>query len=327
MRAIVVDGAGGPDVLRWIERPDPIPGANEVFVRVHATAMNRADVLHRRGLYPTPPGAPPDVPGLEFAGEVVGCGENVRSPARGERVMGIVAGGAHASALVVDAGLCLPVPAGWSWSEAAAIPEAFVTAFDALLLRAALAPGERVLIPAASSGVGTAAVQLARDRGAAVIALSRSATKRQRLGDLGADTVLDPGDPGLVAGTGGRRKRVDVVLDLVGADLWPTVQELIAERGRVVVVGLLSGGRVEVDLARLLMRRVTVSGTVLRTRPLGEKIELLTRFRDAVLPALAAGRLRPVVDRVLPLSRAAEAHALMERNEHFGKIVLEVDAE
>ncbi len=327
MKAIVIGTHGGPDVLEYRTVPDPDPGPEEVRIRVRATALNRADLLQRRGLYPAPPGAPADVPGLEFAGEVETCGGRATRLRPGDRVMGIVAGGGHAERVVLHERLCLEIPPGLSWEAAAAVPEAFLTAFDALFLRAGLAPGECVLVNAAASGVGTAALQIARASGARVVALSRSADKRRRLSALGALAAPDPAAPDLArairdasAGAG-----VDVVIDLLGASAWRTNVEVLAPRGRIVLVGLLGGATTEVDLAALLIKRATVVGTVLRSRPLEERIELVRRFGRQMLPLLAAGRLQPVVDRTLPLGEAAAAHRLMERNAHFGKIVLVTD--
>jgi len=326
MRAIVITRAGGPEVLEIRRRPTPSAGAGEVLVRVRATALNRADVLQRLGRYPAPAGVPADVPGLEFAGEVETVGSGVTTWRPGDRVMGIVGGGAYADRLVAPADTCLPVPERMDWTEAAAVPEAFFTAFDALWLRAGVRPSEAVLVHAASSGVGTAAVQLASAGGARVVALSRDAAKRDRLARLCPDAaVLDAGRedlaPAIVAAS---RGGVDVVVDLVGAAAFRLNVEVLRPLGRWVLVGTMSGSRVEVDLGALLRGRLTLVGTVLRTRPPEEKAALVAAFRDAATEWLASGRIVPVVDDVLPLDRAAEAHRRMESNRQFGKIVLEV---
>lgn len=326
MKAVVIAGAGGTEVLELREVPDPPFGPDDVRVRIQATAMNRADVLQRRGLYPAPPGAPPDIPGLEFAGRVEGCGERVRLLRPGDRVMAIVGGGAHAERISLPERLCLPVPARLTWEEAAAIPEAFATAFDALLLQGGLSAGEVVLVHAAASGVGSAAVQVAAAAGATVVALSRSADKRKRLEAMGAPHVLDPSADGLPdrirEALGGRG--VDVVLELVGAASWAVDLEVLAERGRLVLVGTMGGARVDADLGVLMRKRLSVLGTVLRSRPVEEKIALSREFARRMIPLFEQGRLRAVVDRVLPLSRIAEAHERIEGNETFGKLVLRV---
>jgi putative PIG3 family NAD(P)H quinone oxidoreductase len=328
MKAVVITEPGGPEVLQLRELPDPVPRPDEVLVRVRATALNRADLLQRRGRYPAPPGSPSDVPGLEFAGEVVACGERARAWKPGARVMGILGGGGYAELLCTHEQLCLPVPDRLDWPRAAAVPEAFLTAFDALLRLARLRPTERLLLHAAASGVGTAASQVARLVGATTVGLCRTAAKRRRLAALGLGEVLDPATENLAqmirSAAGGD---VDVVLDMVGAPVWALNLEVLATRGRIVVIGLLGGARVELDLATLLRKRVAVVGSVLRSRPLEEKIELAADFAARMGPLLADGRLDPVVDRVFPLERAAEAHALLERNESFGKLVLAVGGE
>jgi putative PIG3 family NAD(P)H quinone oxidoreductase len=325
MRAVVISRPGGPEVLELQQSPDPSPGPEEVLVRIHATAINRADLLQRRGRYPAPPGSPQDIPGLEFAGEVVTRGERVQGIEVGDRVMGILGGGGYAELVAIHERLCLPVPPGMSWAAAAATPEAFLTAYDALFHQGQLAPGEVLLLHAAGSGVGTAAAQLASVAGAQVVGLARNPAKRRRLEQLGLQGVLDPSQADLadeirlVAGGD-----VDLVLDAVGASMWELNLEVLRQRGRIVVIGLLGGSRPQVDLAVLIRKRLTVIGSVLRSRPLEEKVALVQEFGRRVLPLLAAGRLRPVVDRCLDWAQAAEAHALMERNENFGKIVLTV---
>jgi putative PIG3 family NAD(P)H quinone oxidoreductase len=325
MQAIVISRSGGPEVLELRRVPDPSCGPEDVGVRVRATALNRADLLQRRGRYPAPPGAPPDIPGLEFAGRVETVGERVRAFACGDRVMGIVAGGGHAERVVLHERLCLPVPAALSWDEAAAIPEAFLTAYDALFRLGRLTVGETLLVPAAGSGVGTAAVQLAALGGARVVALSRSAPKRARLHDLGAHAVLDPAIDGLAdAIRGAAGGGVDVVLDLLGRASGSLHTGVLREHGRIVVIGLLEGSRAEIDLSELMRKRAALVGSVLRSRPLEEKAVLAQEFGARVLPLIAAGRLRAVVDRSYDWRAVAEAHARMERNENFGKIVLRV---
>jgi len=326
MRALIITRPGGPEVLELRTTADPVFAPDEVLVRVRASALNRADLLQRRGLYPAPPGAPSDIPGLEFAGEVVACGELVTTLQPGDRVMGIVGGGGQAEKLKLHERLCLRIPPGMTFDDAAAVPEAFLTAYDALFLRGGLKPGEAVLLHAAGSGVGTAAVAIATVAGARVVALSRSPDKRRRLEAMGAHRVLDPAAPHLAESirmaTGG--EGVDCVVDFLGAASWTLNVEVLAHRGRLVLVGTMSGSKVEADLSSLMRKRLTVVGTILRSRPLEEKIELVQSFARTMLPLLAAGRLKPVVDRVVPLEDAAGVHAAMESNENFGKIVLRI---
>lgn len=324
LKAIVIEQPGGPEVLKTVERPVPEPGPGEVRVRVRASALNRADLLQRRGIYPPPPGFPPDIPGLEYVGEVDAVGSSAGLWAVGSRVMGIVGGGAHAEYVCVQEREAIRVPQGLDWSEAAAVPEAFITAYDALIRQGELSKGERVLIHAVGSGVGTAAVQLAKEVGAITFGTSRTPPKLERAKELGLDYPIDstwerwPQTVAELAGRGG----IDVVLDLVGGSYHGENMRLAAHLGRIVVAGTMGGAKVELDLGLLLRKRLRVFGTVLRTRPLEEKIELARDFSDNVVPLLAAGRLRPVIDRVVAFEDAAEAHRVMESNQSFGKIVL-----
>lgn len=325
MRAITISRPGGPEVLQLREFPDPMPGPEEVRVAIRATALNRADLLQRRGAYPAPPGSPREIPGLEFAGRVEACGERVQSLETGDRVMGLLGGGGYAEKVALHERLCMRIPPGMSWEDAAATPEAFLTAYDALIHQGRLAAGEALLLHAAASGVGTAAAQLAAVAGARVIGLSRTPRKRRRLEQLGLHGVLDPARTDLAeaivlaAGSG-----VDLVLELIGAATLGLDLEVLRQRGRIVVIGLLGGAGAELDLGILMRKRLSVKGSVLRSRPLEEKLTLVQEFAQRVLPLMATGRVKPVVDRQLPWERVAEGHALMERNENFGKIVLRV---
>ncbi|HUH13120.1 MAG TPA: NAD(P)H-quinone oxidoreductase, partial [Longimicrobiales bacterium] len=324
LRAIVIAAPGGPEVLEERELPSPEPGRGEVLVRVRATALNRADLLQRRGRYAPPPGVPSDIPGLEYAGVVERVGEDVRHRRPGERVMGLVAGGAYAEYVRVHARETVPVPTGLALEEAAAVPEAFITAWDALFPRLGLGMGERLLIHAVGSGVGTAAVQLARHAGALTLGTARSAWKLTRAAELGLDVGIDSSHEDfsevVSEKTGG--DGVDAILDLVGAEYLEANLRSLALGGRQVVVGTVSGTRAEVDLSMLLRRRITLVGTVLRSRPLEEKIEAALALERHVSPLLADRRIRPVVDRVLPIEEVHAAHRAMEENENFGKIVL-----
>lgn len=324
MRAVRITRDGGPEVLEWLEAPDPVCGPDDVLVRVRSSALNRADLLQRRGLYPAPPDAPADIPGLEFAGVVKECGARARGFRPGDRVMGILGGGGHAEMVALHHRLCLRIPPTLDWKEAAAIPEVFLTAFDALYTQGGLTTGEVVLVQAAASGVGTAAMQLARAGGGRPIGLARTAAKRERLREAGLRPVFDPAAEDLperirIAGGGAG---VDLILDVVGAAAWPLHRRVLRERGRVVVIGLLGGSRLELDLALLLRKRWTLRGSVLRSRPLEEKIRLVQEFSGRMLTLFASGDLRPWVDRSFPIRDVAQAHEFMERNANVGKIVL-----
>lgn len=321
MRAIAITKFGGPDVLQVVERPVPEPSRGEVRVRVRATAINRADLLQRMGAYPAPADAPPDIPGLEFAGEVDALGADVERWQVGDRVFGLVGGGAYAEALVTHERALARIPDGVSFEDAAAIPEAFVTAHDALVTQAGLTAGETVLVPAVGSGVGTAAAQLGRSLGAFVIGTARTADKLERAKPLGMDAgVLVEG--GRFADAVKAIAAPHVVLELVGGAYVDEDLRCIRTLGRIVLVGLMAGARSEVDLGLVLRKRVRIFGTVLRARPLEEKLAAMRAFEDQVVPLLARGKLAPVIDRAMPLAEAAAAHARMASNDSFGKIVL-----
>ncbi|HET8656182.1 MAG TPA: NAD(P)H-quinone oxidoreductase [Longimicrobiaceae bacterium] len=324
MRAIVIARPGGPEVLEEQERPTPEPGPGQIRVRVRASGLNRADLLQRRGGYPAPAGAPADVPGLEYAGEVDALGEGAGLWAVGSRVMGIVGGGAHAEFVCVHEREAMRVPHNLSWEEAAAIPEVFLTAYDALFRQLDVQMGERVLIHAVGSGVGTAAVQLAHVTGATTLGTSRTASKLQRAQRLGLDIGIGVSGPGWAEQVARETEGegVHAIVDLVGGDYLGDDLRVLTVRGRCVVVGTMGGATTTIDLGMLLRKRAQLLGTVLRSRPVEEKIALAREFSDSALPLFSSGRIRPVVERVFPFSEAREAHALMERNDTFGKVVL-----
>jgi NADPH:quinone reductase len=323
MNAVIITRAGGPEVLEIGERPLPEPGPGEIRVRVRASALNRADLLQRRGRYPAPPGAPPDIPGLEYAGEVEAAGEGVGMWAVGNRVMGIISGGGHAEYVVVHEREAVRVPPNLNWEQAAAVPEVFITAYDALFRHLDLTVGERLLIHAVGSGVGTAALQLARAAGAVTLGTSRTAEKLERAQQFGLDVAIDVTAQDWVevveATTEGG---VHTVLDLVGGGYFAGNLRVLCIGGRMVVVGTVSGTEVTLDLGTLMRRRIQLIGTVLRTRPLEEKIALAREFSKSVIPLLHSGRIHPVVDAVYPFADIAEAHRRMEANDTFGKLVL-----
>lgn len=320
MKAIVISRFGGPEVLELREVPSPEPGPGEARVRVRATAVNRADLMQRMGGYPAPPGSPADIPGLEFAGEVDAVGAGADLPV-GTRVYGLAGGGTYAEQVVVHARTLARMPDGLSFTDAAAVPEAFLTAYDAMV-QGRLAAGDCVLVHAVGSGVGTAAVQIARAIGARAVGTSRTPDKLARARELGMAA-------GIVVADGKFADRVpeppDVILELVGGGYLAEDVRCAAPRGRIVVVGLMAGARADVDFALVLRKRLEIRGTVLRARPLEEKIQVGQMLAKNLTPLFASGALRPVVDRVLPLRDAAAAHAAMAANEGFGKIVLTVD--
>jgi NADPH:quinone reductase len=324
MRAMVI--ADGKLELRNVEVPEVTP--LDVRVRVRAAGVNRADLLQRMGMYPAPPDAPRDIPGLELAGEIEAVGSAVRDVSVGERVFAITGGGAYAEQAVVNARTIARIPDGLDFAAAAAIPEAFVTAYDAMVVQAGLAAGDSVLIHAVGSGVGTAAVQIARAIGARPIGTARTASKLDRATELGlAVGIVPAGDAKeprfadqVRAATGGAG--VDVALDLVGGAYLPETLAALAERGRAVLVGLMAGARAEIDLGLVLRRRLRLFGTVLRSRPLEEKILAAQVLAHRIAPLVAEGRLRAVVGKTFPLELAGEAQDAMASNAGFGKIVL-----
>lgn len=320
MRAITV---GTDSSLSWSEVPEPHPAPGEALVAIHATAVNRADLLQRRGKYPPPPGAP-EWMGLEAAGVVLeGAGDH----RPGDPVCALLAGGGYAERVAVPADLLLPVPAGLGMEEAASLPEAFATTYLDLVLEAGLGAGETVFVQAGASGVGVAAIQIARSRGARVITMVGTEAKAEVVRALGADLVVLRGDQDLgsvFAACAAEGRPVDVVLDCVGGpDLGPHLAQL-APGGRWVLIALLGGSRTELDLRPLLARGVRLIGSTLRSRPLAVKARILRGLREEIWPEIAAGRIRPVIDRVLPIEEAEAAHAVLERRENVGKVVLRV---
>ncbi|MFO0550628.1 MAG: NAD(P)H-quinone oxidoreductase [Polyangiaceae bacterium] len=308
--------------LAIVERPDPEPAAGHVRIHVEFAGVNRADILQRMGLYPAPPGAPADIPGLEYAGVVDRVGDGVTALRVGDRVFGLVPGGAYAEYAIVHEREAARLPDSLPMEVAAAVPEAFVTAYDALVLRGGLRPGERVLVHAAGSGVGTAGIQVAKALGCHVTGTSRTPDKLERARALGLDV-------GLVAKTASELERAldsagpfDVVLDLVGGAYVGATLPAMATKGRLVVVGLTGGAHSDLNLAVLLRKRLAVVGTVLRSRPLEEKIQAADILRRTLSPWLARQMIRPVVETTFPLADVAAAHRLLEDNSTFGKVLL-----
>ncbi len=326
MNVVEISAYGPPDVLRLAGRPAPVPGVGEVLIRVGASGINRPDVLQRGGHYPAPPGAS-DIPGLEVAGTLVAGDAQAMAAAGlqvGDRVCALVAGGGYAEHCVAPVGQCLPVPEGWSDAEAAALPETFFTVWSNVFDRGRLQPGETLLVQGGSSGIGVAAIQLAKAFGATVIVTAGSDEKCAACKALGADHAINYRTQDFVAEvqavTAGRG--VDVVLDMVAGSYVAREIECLAEDGRLVIIAVQGGVKSEMNAGLVLRRRLTVTGSTLRARPVAFKAAIARALREKVWPLLAAGRIRPVLHQVFPAAQAAQAHVLMESNQHVGKIVL-----
>ena len=316
---------GPPEVLLPAEMDVPAPGRGEVLIKVAAAGVNRPDVIQRTGHYPPPPGAS-DVLGLEVAGVVVGMGEGVTEPALGEQVCALVISGGYAEYCVAPAALCLPVPAPLSLIEAAGLPETCFTVWTNVFERGRLQAGESFLVHGGTSGIGTTAIPLARALGARVFATAGSAEKCQVCRDLGAEIAINHRSEDFVAvvkaATG--RRGVDVILDMVGGDYIQRNISALAPDGRLVQIAFLKGSKAELDLMPVMLKRLTVTGSTLRARPVAEKASIAAALKAKVWPLLEAGQLKPVIHTTLPLAQAAEAHRLMESNRHIGKIILTV---
>jgi putative PIG3 family NAD(P)H quinone oxidoreductase len=325
MRAVVCDGPGDESVLRISEVVSPELEPGDLRIRVAAAAVNRADLLQRQGLYPPPPGASP-ILGLECSGEVIEIGGQVEDWAAGDRAMALLSGGGYAEEVVVPAGCALRVPERLGWEEAAAVPEVFLTVFLNLFQLAGFAEGEAALVHGGGSGIGTAAIQLVKAVGGTIVVTAGSDEKCRRCRELGADLAVNYRSADFVeeakGATSGRG--VDVVLDSIGAAYLERNLAALRTGGSLILIGVMGGARAELNLASLLVRRLHVIGSTLRARPVEEKTELAEAFSRRFGDALAEGRVRPVVDRVLPLEQVAEAHRVMKASQHFGKIVLQI---
>ena len=324
MRAVILTEFGGPEVLRIADVPSPTPGPDEVLVDVVATALNRADILQRKGFYPNPFPTDHDIPGMEFSGTVAAVGNRVSAWRVGDEVMGIVAGGAYAERLVIHERQAMRIPRGMKLVDAAAIPEVFITAWDGLVVQGGLASGRWALVHAVASGVGTAAIQISRSLGARIIGTC-SSSKVEQVRALGADVVVDYTSQDFVEqvrlATEGRG--VDVVLDPVGGDYLDRNVASLAMKGRIVQIGLMAGVG-SFNLGALLPKRATLIGSVLRARPLEEKIAVSQRFVAEMLPLFDSGVMKPIIDRHFGLTEIAEAHTYLESNATVGKVVISV---
>jgi len=325
MTAIEIRRPGGPEMLSPVDRPVPVPAAGEVLVRVRAAGVNRPDILQRQGGYAPPPGAS-DIPGLEIAGEVVAVGSGVGWPALGDTVMALVAGGGYAEFCVAPAPQCLPIPAGMSMVEAGGIPETFFTVWTNVFDRGRLQPGETFLVHGGASGIGTTAIQLARQHGARVFATAGTVEKCTACERLGAGKAFNYRTLDFVQAVkdATQGQGVDVILDMVGGDYTARNLALLREEGRLVQIAFLRGAKVDIDLNALMRRRLTLTGSTLRPRSVGEKGAIATSLRNRVLPWLSAGQVRSVIHETFPLRAAAAAHTALEADRHVGKIVLEI---
>src|SRR3954469_13513744 len=322
MKAAVITKFGGPEVLAIQEAPTPQPGPGQVLVRVHAAGLNRADLLQRQGKYPAPAGVVQNIPGLEFAGEVAELGPGATYWEKGDRVFGLTPGGAHAEYIAVEEGRLAAIRSGMDWITAAAIPEVFITAFDALISQAHMRNGENVLIHAVGSGVGLAAVQIARAFGGVPYGTSRTPDKIDRAKQYGleagcvVDSKLSQLDEFAKTKTGGRG--FDVVLDLVGGPYLAASLPVLAQKGRIMLIATMAGNDVTLHLHQLLSKRAHLIGTILRARPVEEIAEVMRAFSEQVVPLFGAGKLRPVIDKIFTINDIQQAHGYQESNQSFG---------
>ena len=327
MKAVEIREPGGPDVLELVERPNPQAGPGELLIAVRAAGVNRPDCLQRQGAYPPPPGAP-NIPGLEVAGEVVALGEGVTTFALGDQVCALLPGGGYAQFCTVDATNALMMPTGFSFSEAAGLPETFFTVWHNVFQRGGLRSGEVFLVHGGSSGIGTTAIQLAKAFGAKVIATAGSEEKCKACSDLGADLAINYRDVDFVAAVkdATQGKGADVILDMVGGDYVSRNYQAAAMDGRIVQIAFLHGPVAEADFSKLMMKRLTHTGSTLRPRTVEFKAGIAQELKKQVWPLLEARKVAPVMDTLFPLERASAAHSRMEEGQHIGKIILDVSA-
>ena len=323
MRAVTLPSYGDVDVLTLADVPDPTPGTGEVLIDVVATAVNRADLLQRRGFYEPPPGASP-YPGLECSGRISALGEDVEGWAVGDQVCALLSGGGYAEKVAVPVGQLLPVPHGVDLQDAAALPEVACTVWSNVFMLADLRPGETLLVHGGTSGIGTMAIQLARRHGARVLCTVGTSEKAQRARDLGAEVAINYRESDFVEAVRDAAGGADVVLDNMGASYLSRNVDVLRTGGRLVVIGLQGGVKGELNLGALLAKRACVHATSLRARPLEEKAAIVAAVREHVWPAVEAGEVRPIIDRVLPLEQVGDAHRVVEASAHVGKVVLAV---
>jgi len=323
MTAIAITAAGGPEVLKPVRLPVPVPGQGEILVKVKAAGVNRPDLMQRQGLYPPPPGAPA-TPGLEIAGEVAALGTGVTRYETGDRVCALVQGGGYAEYALVHEDNALPIPPGFSFEEAAAIPETFFTVWTNVFDRGGLQEGQTLLVHGGSSGIGTTAIMLAKALGSTVIATAGSDEKCQACRDLGADHAINYRTQDFVAVMKDAKLEANVILDMVGGDYVARNFRVAAMNARIVQIAFQKGSKIEIDLLPIMLKRLYLTGSTLRPRSVSEKAEIARALEETVWPLFASGQIRPQIYRSFPLAKAADAHALLEQSEHIGKVVLKV---
>lgn len=325
MTVIEITEPGGPEKLAPASRPIPQPAPGEVLIQIAVAGVNRPDCLQRQGGYPPPPGAS-DIPGLEVAGTVAALGEGVDNWMVGDKICALLTGGGYAEYCVAPAPQCLPIPTGLTLQQAAALPETFFTVWSNIFDRGRLKPGEILLVHGGASGIGTTAIQLAKVLGSRVLTTVGSPDKVQPCLDLGAERVINYREEDFVqvVKNATNNRGVDVILDMVGGDYVQRNLSALAVEGRLVFIAFLRGAKMELNLASVMMKRLTVTGSTLRSRPIADKAPIAQALRETVWPLLASGKVHPIIDRIFPLSEAAAAHALMESNRHIGKILLQV---
>ncbi|RNI29813.1 NAD(P)H-quinone oxidoreductase [Rufibacter immobilis] len=320
MKAVVISAPGAPEVLQVQERPVPTPEAHQVLVRVKAAGVNRPDVAQRKGNYPPPAGAPADIPGLEIAGIIEACGAHVARWQKGEAVCALLPGGGYAEYVVVDARHCLPLPQGWSFEEAASLPETVFTVWHNVFQRGQLKAGENFLVHGGSSGIGITTIQLAKALGARVFATAGSAEKCRACEELGAERCLNYKTENFEEAL--QPEGVDVILDMVGGDYIPKNLNLLRPDGRLVFINAMQGAKGEFNVMQVMQKRLTLTGSTLRPRDANFKAALAAEIEQHVWPLLEAKKFKPVLSQTFPLEEAAQAHTLMESSAHIGKIVL-----
>ncbi|MEO8416269.1 MAG: NAD(P)H-quinone oxidoreductase [Ginsengibacter sp.] len=320
MNAIIITKPGTPDVLTMQERPTPVPGKKEVLIRIKASGINRPDISQRKGLYPAPAGAPEDIPGLEVAGIIEACGNEVQRWSNGDKVVALLAGGGYADFAVVDAGQCLPIPKNLSYVQAASLPETIFTVWHNVFQRGLLKPGEHFLVHGGSSGIGITAIQLANALGAVVFATAGSPEKCSACVSFGADTCINYHKEDFE--TALQKEGIDVVLDMIGGDYVPKNIRLLRADGRMVFINAINGNLMEVSIMNIMQKRLTITGSTLRSRTVSFKTALAKEVETHVWPLVASGKFKPFIYQAFPMREANKAHELMESSQHIGKIVL-----